>query len=431
MSRPAAPYLTRLIHLFWSFILSIFSSRRKHPSSPALPTFVANHENEYDVSGGLASWQQDKQQFLRRPSLVRAASTRARETRVKKQQQCTMSPPPPEIYIEDWSSIRVNMADLFETPSSRAGGAAGSVASTNRLGRLASVPENPPETIVEDNSASPTSTAEAQPNASSEPSETSFSTASIASSEDLAISTPGSPDSQSSEDVKTALVDALTTPTDTSHSDIETESSIDLEQDAQEVALVPESATLSFSDGLYASNALSAVSGLLWDPPSFSISQSTALPDVAPFLPKRSTLALGRDSLPYPDLFDFSMYARRISRDSFCAGIELPSMMDMSVEEPSEKARPVSIYDVVNERDRYRGAAYSACISAASVTPKRRPFSSTINLDSGRNSVRAIGEKPDGDESLDIGAQFMEVCDTLSRCEWTEAEFLEMLAGTV
>ncbi|KAJ7682560.1 hypothetical protein DFH06DRAFT_1119782 [Mycena polygramma] len=428
MSPPAAPYLTRLIHLFWSFFLSIFSSRRKHPSSPELPTFVANHENECDVSGGLASWQQDKQQFLRRPSLVRATSTRARETREKKQ-QCTMSPPPPEIYIEDWSSLGLNMADLFETPSSRAGGAVGSVASTNCLGRLASVPENSTEPLAEDNSPSPTSPPMAQANASSEPP----STASIASSEDLAISTPEPPGSQSSEDVKTVLVDALTSPTDTPHSDIKTELSIDLEQDAEEVALVPEPATLSFSDGLYASNALSAVSGLLWDPPSFSISQSTPLPDVAPFLPKRGTLTLGRDSLPYPDLFDFSMYARRISRDSFCAGIELPSMMDMSIEEPSEKARPVSIYDVVNERDRYRGAAYSACVSAVSVTPKRRPFSSAINLDSRRNSVRALGEKSNGDESLDIGAQFMEVCDTLSRCEWTEEEFLEMLAssGTV
>ncbi|KAJ6539598.1 hypothetical protein B0H19DRAFT_1269901 [Mycena capillaripes] len=340
------------------------------------------------------------------------------------------------------------MADLFETPFSvvsRSGAAGSGVSTTSHSYGLDTVPENPSEHLANDSVSSPTLPV-SQPNTSSE-------------NPSAASSTPGSPALESNttsehlatddlsslgssvedfSDGRSPLAAALT---ETPPSKPEAESSVDLDQDAQEVAGVAESATLSFSAGLYASNALSAVSGLLWDPPTFSISHSTPLPDVAPFLSNlQTTLTLGRDSLqPYPDLFDFSMYTRRISRESFCEVIELPSF---SVDEPSEKTRPVSIYDVVHERDRYRSAAYSSCISSpvrTSSSPRRPPFSSTLNLDSGRDASafsHVIAEKSDADGTPtgnDMGGQFMMMCDKLSRCEWTEEEFLKLFAssGTV
>jgi hypothetical protein len=110
---------------------------------------------------------------------------------------------------------------------------------------------------------------------------------------------------------------------------------------------------------------------------------------------------------PYPDLFDFSMYMRRASRDSF---YEVP-LRDLGVNNsPDKTGRPISIYDVhaVNERDRYRSAAYSSCISSPDRTPPRRaPLVSALNLNSGRNAVdfsHVLAEKFNGNGNGNIAA---------------------------
>ncbi|KAJ7904778.1 hypothetical protein B0H14DRAFT_3421528 [Mycena olivaceomarginata] len=127
---------------------------------------------------------------------------------------------------------------------------------------------------------------------------------------------------------------------DTSHSKRKTErrrqQHMDRNAGAQETAVIAQS---SFSPGRYTPSAFSAVSGLLWDPPSFTISHSTPLPGTLSKSHPQSTLAFGQDSMaPYPDLFDFSMYMRRASRDSFC---EVP-LRDLGVNNsPDKTARPV------------------------------------------------------------------------------------------
>ncbi|KAF7352576.1 hypothetical protein MVEN_01222900 [Mycena venus] len=315
----------RLVQVCWAFFRSIFySRRRKHLSSPELPTVATNaFETNYETDS-LRSWQKDKQQFLRRPSLQRAST---RETQKKRHR--ALAPPPPEIYVEDWSSLGLNMTDFFETPSSVAGrpaaGESGvSVVSTNHSSAVATVPESDSEHLTDDTSSS-SGFPPLQPNPSSEH------------HADDASSSPTPQPNMISEHPTTVLPDAKT----------KTESSLDPTAGVQEATVVAQSLTLSFSAGRYASSALSAVSGLLWDPPSFDISHSTPLPlsDVTPFLskpPPQSTLALGLDSMaPYPDVFDFSIYMRRISRDSFCEAIELPPL-GLGVKKPSDKStRPI------------------------------------------------------------------------------------------
>ncbi|KAJ7683957.1 hypothetical protein B0H17DRAFT_21060 [Mycena rosella] len=370
-------YFTHLIQVCWSFLLSIFSSRHRKRSSlsPELPTSLAAKREERDavydgldaVYDGLGSWQRDKQQFLRRPSLIKAGTaqgTRTRETRKKKSR--TMAPPPPEIYVQDWSSLRLNMADMFDSPysaMSRSGAVESSVLAPSHAAGV----ELP--TISEGSS--------------------------LPSSEDPATIATGSLPSQSN-DIKMVLAVDLPDLTE-AHSEAEARSNINPNQETQEAGaqetsgVAAESAT--FSTNRYASNVLSAVPAsfgthFVLDP---SLMPLPTIP--APSTPRLQSTPGGRDSiLPYPDLFDFSMYARRTSQDSFCDTVELPSM-DLSVSESSGKktaegCRPISIYDVVRERDRYRSAAYSSCLqSVCTSSPRRPPFASTLNLGAGRDTV--------------------------------------------
>ncbi|KAJ7780998.1 hypothetical protein B0H16DRAFT_1710251 [Mycena metata] len=412
MSLAGSGYFTRLTQACWSFFLSIFPSRRRRhlslelPISSPSPALSPSHEVECDASGGLGSWQLDKQQFLRRPSLVRASmfrETRAREAQKQRNRKSSM-PPPPEIYVEDWSSLGLNMTDLFETPSSAAS-RSGADSSTDPGPELSAVQEEE-EKEVEVHSA------------------------------DNSSSSLESTVLQSS-DIQTAPTVVPAELQDVPDLDSAAKSSANLDDEVStDAPAVLESAILSFSVGHYPSNAMSAVSGLLWDPPAFSISHSTPLPDVATsprrHRPQSTTfLTVRRDSLvPYPDLFDFSMYDRRVSQDSFGQAIELSPM---ALPEPSDKKRPVSIYDVVLERNRYRGAAYSACIPSSvrrSSSPRRQPLASTLNLGSGAVGFNAISKKAEKDDG-DVAAQFLLACDELSRCEWTEEEFMTMFASSV
>ncbi|KAJ6450987.1 hypothetical protein DFH09DRAFT_76006 [Mycena vulgaris] len=435
MSSSSIPgYLAHLFQVCWSFFLSIFSTRHRKrlsslselPTSSPPKTSYSERDAVYD---GLESWQRDKQQFLRRPSLVKADAAhgaRTRQTRKKKSR--TIASPPPEIYVQDWSSLGLNMSDLFDSPST--------------IGSLSGV--------VESSVLSPCHATGAElPTIS----EDSFSEAPVTNG---GVSSRGLLAAQS-RDVKMVLAADLPDRADAQDLSTEALSSIHPDQEAhesgaQETGVDAESATLSFSTGRYAFNALSAVSGLLWDPPSFPISHSTPLPNATPTpsIPRpQPTSHLGaRDSmLPYPDLFDFNMYARRVSRDSFCDTVELPCSVSASSDKKSarDSCRPISIYDIVHERDRYRSAAFSTCLSSVCTSsPRRVPFTSNLNLGSGRDTVvdsssTAILKKSATDEFVawngemtreSIGAQFMTACDELSRCEWTEEEFLRMFAAS-
>ncbi|KAJ7721190.1 hypothetical protein DFH07DRAFT_946940 [Mycena maculata] len=432
MSSPNSGYFARLTQVCWSFFLSIFSSRhRKQPALPELPTsspvathpatldsfapgrFRVQHDAPYD---GLASWQEDKQQFLRRPSLLKASMVRDRTQEPRKKRHRTMAPPPPQIYVQDWSSLGLNMSDFFDPPSAARLGAAQS----------ATAPSDPSDATGAE--LAPSLPPVEHPN-------------------DVGLK---STELSASQSIEILLADDLTSLPDTTPSNTEADSTVIPKEEPQEASAVVESATLSFTAGRYEPNALSAVSGPLWDPPSFLNSYSTPLPDTTPAGPKsapKSTSNNRRDSmLPYCDLFDFQEYfggdhARGISGDSFCESFELPLI---SVSGRSEKKsvadslRRISVYDVVRERDRYRSAAYTSCLfSACSSEPRRAPLTSTLNLRSGRDTAdfsSPLSKKSDAScPSTGIGettsAQFTAACDELSRFEWTEEEFLTMLTA--
>ncbi|KAJ7498689.1 hypothetical protein FB451DRAFT_6448 [Mycena latifolia] len=197
-----------------------------------------------------------------------------------------MAPPPPEIYVQDWSSLGLNMSDLFDSPSF----------AVFRSG------------AVESSDHAPTHAAGAMLPTISEDS-------SLPSSEDTAPNGLSTIVSQSS-DVKMGLAVDLPDLADATQLKVEADSSIDPNQETQEAGVqvtsgvAGESSAVSFT-GRYAPNALSAVSGLLWDPPSFSVSHSTPLPNAAPALsiprPQSTSPRGGRDSVvPYPDLFDLA-----------------------------------------------------------------------------------------------------------------------------
>ncbi|KAJ7180342.1 hypothetical protein C8R43DRAFT_398253 [Mycena crocata] len=400
----------RLLQVCWSFFLALFPSRRrKHPSSPELPTSSANHDRECDTSDVLGSWQNDKQQFLRRPSLARASVLLEKRTReIRKKKHRALAPPPPEIYIQDWSSMRVNMTDLFESPSSVASRSVAVGSGPLTSVELATISEHP----------SPPSSKH---------------------SEDECMTSSGLLSSHSNDVSVVVATDALDIP-ETPHFNPETESSIQLEE-AHENGVTVEIAPLSFSTGGYASNASSAVSEPFWDPPASPISHSIPLPDAASalFMLRRQSVstvqASRRDSLvPYPDLFDFNMYTQRVSRDSLGEAFELP-LLGFGVNKCSDKTsitgarRPISIYDVTQERDRYRNAAYSSCLSSGS--PIRPPFTSTLNLESSRKLATEDSFSGEEETTNSVGAQFIQACDRLSRCEWTDEEFMRMFTSSV
>ncbi|KAJ7368574.1 hypothetical protein DFH08DRAFT_29047 [Mycena albidolilacea] len=389
----------RLTRISRSFFFSIcFSRRRKHPSSPELPTF------SHPETDSLRSWQSDKQQFLRRPSLLKASTHEAQKKRHR-----ASFPPPPEIYVEDWSSRGLNMSNFFETSPPTLGRslAIESGLFPNHSSAPTTVPETKSEHLV-DGSSSSSESLWSQPTTSSEDLENDASLSPPPRSQ--SSPSPKHPADRSSSPFQSSDVH-MKLPTglsDTSHSKRKTERRrqqyMDRNAGAQETAVIAQSS----SPGRYTPSALSAVSGLLWDPPSFIIPHSTPLPGILSKSHPQSTLAFGQDSMaPYPDLFDFSMYMRRASRDSFC---EMP-LRDLGVNNsPDKTGRPISIYDVhaVNERDRYRNAAYSSCISSPDRTPPRRaPLVSALNLNSGRNAVdfsHVLAEKFDGNGNENIAA---------------------------
>lgn len=233
------------------------------------------------------------------------------------------------------------------------------------------------------------------------------------------------------------------------------------------------------------SNPLSAgVSGFLWDVPYALVPDSIPLPSftstplkVTPPSSSGQSSQDRRVSVPYPDLFDFSMYdvSIRSSQDIFGrpTSISLPSG-DTVVLVPA----PISPFHLVTnkhaapDRDRYRNAAYSR-LNTASTPTKLKPSSAMIlsplhitytslqkhhSVVSSRGSASSFGnmDSPDVRASIvgklqdtmsgcsessdavnkweiasldDVSARLRAACDDLSRAIWTEEEFLKLVSA--
>ncbi|KAJ7639060.1 hypothetical protein FB45DRAFT_904614 [Roridomyces roridus] len=405
----ASGYFTRL----WLRFLSIFASRPSRRCSMSLPELPVHNTPVLDhTTTNLSpdtyvspSWQEDKQHWMRHPSLRRASMIREAARRNRSRTAASPAPdgsPSSEIriYVQDWSSLELNMADFFDPH----------VASTE-----ASDQGLPP----------------------SSPSSPILPTEQQSTDEIQDVSTTSTESEYSMPSIVLPDFDPYALPPLPELNTIEEE---DEEEESTPVQVqVDSESPISPFYQPYQTNALSAVTGLLCDPTSFSFSPSTVLPDAPPSAttePAPSPKAVKtsnnrRDTTPYPDIFSFSVY---FSRDSVYESELLPSATFTAEGTLEDVCGPISIYDVANERNRYRSAAYSSCISSS---PKRQPLASTINAGSvsakelkGKKPVVAATSESTSEASMDsIGAHLLAACDELSGCEWTE-EFLRMFTSS-
>ncbi|KAK7054194.1 hypothetical protein R3P38DRAFT_2356790, partial [Favolaschia claudopus] len=312
--------ILRVIHALWAFFLAIFSSRRqKNPSSPAPdpPTTLATHHYETD---SLRSWQNDKQQFLRRPSLLKASAHQTLRPKEKKKRHRPFSgPPPPTIYVEDWSSLGLNMNDFFVAPSA--------FGTTATAGITPAMPNHPLEPVIEikaDNTTfthSPNSLEHTNPVSNGPPEDQSALTQPTAKpslkSQHQAADSPQSHARSHRDTLPLPITARRSRRPATPKSDLQSDPPV-----------------LSFSAGQYASNALSAVSGFLWDPPSSSIDTATS-PHSTP-LPSDFTVTSPTPRpqsifTPYTDIFDIGMYMHRLSRDRNRDSTNFPGDLELGV----------------------------------------------------------------------------------------------------
>jgi hypothetical protein len=221
-------------------------------------------------------------------------------------------------------------------------------------------------------------------------------------------------------------------------------------------------------------SALSAVSEPFYDPPS-SVAPATMVPVPSFTNPSRESSGFSKDHntrfslLPYPDLFDFAIYDTRASQES-SAGFRLsllPADMTVAPDSPII-SRPAA----AASRDQYRSSAYSrlaglcaptktnianvkpvAALSGhilmrprrqrgelplASIpfnTSQRAPQTSTPTAIKFQDSLFMYSDSSPGSSgdwnvaSLDdINMRLRDACNDLSRCMWTEEEFLRIVS---
>lgn len=221
----------------------------------------------------------------------------------------------------------------------------------------------------------------------------------------------------------------------------------------------------------YAPSALSAVSECnFWDIPSDDPARMVPLPLFTSTPPKPcSRLSTDQTNtrlslLPYTDLFDFSMYNSRVSQDD-CDGFyfgRLPPDITTPLS-PATEPNPTSQVSEIAYRDRYRNSAYSKptgpynpASTPVKVVPASNRFSSSVRKrlrDISLNSIafnspltKRISANDVCDSSfsmysqssapsVDLSTKSLEdittclhsACDNLSRCIWTDEEFMKLV----
>lgn len=132
--------------------------------------------------------------------------------------------------------------------------------------------------------------------------------------------------------------------------------------------------------------------------------------------------------LPYPDVFDLSMYDYRASRDSCYNDVwDHPSQCKPAVDaQTGEAPRPLTVsYD--SERDRNRS------VNTVTLRTVKRfadlPPPSALPAPSQTPSPCEAHEDADDTDEGSITAQMLAACKDLSRCDWTEEEFLRLFSS--
>jgi hypothetical protein len=265
-------YLAHLLQAFWMRFLSLMSASHRTTSSadPNFPTLVPDDvESQPNELGNPSSdsWRAEKAQFMRSPSLVRStrprreATERKLTTKVQRNAPATIHST--QVGTFDWKSLNYKIS----VPPAR----------------LPLRGSFPPRSMALVNCVSPTLSAPRILLTSSPTSTPGFATATSA-------------ENHPARDLHLAA--ACTAINDRRALS----------------ALLKQSL---FAPTCYASNPRSAVAGLLLDVPSSKILHSIPLPlnciSNSAVDPLTTDTGARAHLLPYPDLFDFSMYDRRAS----------------------------------------------------------------------------------------------------------------------
>lgn len=232
---------------------------------------------------------------------------------------------------------------------------------------------------------------------------------------------------------------------------------------------------VTFEPIKYAPSALSALSECSFlDTPSDDAARMVPLP-LYTSTPPRPCSRLSTDQkhtrlslLPYTDLFDFSMYNSRLSQDTFdqFSFGDLPPDVTTPLA-PATEADPTPYPPEIAYRDRYRNPAYSKPTGPYFYKPVStpvKPVSASNRFSSSDRKHRYLGEislnsiafnsplakSMSGvsatdicDSSFstysqssvvlsmksleDIGTRLHSACDDVSRCIWTDEEFMKLV----
>ncbi|PBK67660.1 hypothetical protein ARMSODRAFT_976430 [Armillaria solidipes] len=365
--------------------------------------------------------------------------------------------PPPEICIQDWSTVGINVADLYISTSSTippppGSGAAAASSSNSPSSPSRESPASPslatPSSKSLTSSATPTrpTPPESSNNDSDPPSvatKNSEQPSPNLPSLTLSASDPSSsklPYNNGADDPKSSVA--------TENIKENIKENIVIKSKEPSTPTPSDSSVTGLSKALpltaYATSAVSAMSSYFWDP---SPAKTDAAHHIPPPLyssspPRRQCLSHDTSNspqllsrLPYPDLFDFGMYI-----SEFPSGDSIYSISMNCTTNPlrGSDSSGMSTSGGSPQRDSYRSAAFSRTLSGL----RQGPFTlrkSVVLM----QAIKQQAAQPnasfwsstcketthDFDVSMDSSTEdrLQEACAGLSRGEWTPEEFLKML----
>ncbi|KAK0193465.1 hypothetical protein F5146DRAFT_1221078 [Armillaria mellea] len=353
--------------------------------------------------------------------------------------------PPPEICIQDWSTVGINMADLYIStsstipppPGSRAASSSNSPSSPSRK------PPAPPS-LVTPSSKSLTSPTRPTPPRSSN-----------SDSEPLSVSAKSSEQTSPNPPSSTVSASDLSSPklpnndADDPKSGVATENIKENTLIKSEELSTPTPSVSSVAGcskvlplTAYATSAVSAMSSYFWDPSPAKTDEAHRIPPplCSSSPPRRRCLSHDASNspqllsrLPYPDLFDFGMYI-----SEFPSVDSIYSITMNCTTNPMRKSDSNGTSGGSPQRDSYRNAAFSRTLSGLRQSPFTLRKSVVLmqaikqqaaqpNASFGSSTCKETTH--DFDVSMDSGTEdrLQEACAGLSRGEWTPEEFLKML----
>lgn len=365
-------------------------------------------------------WIQDKEKFLRRPTLTRS-NTRYQDREKRYGMNVDIALAQPEICIEDWSSPEIPLSDLQDPTSSTV--------------------SSPGSTLTPTPAENPSSA-------------------------------PSSPLAACTLDFGKDSMGEKHTEVETISLGNEDAAAINSQDLVGQLPLHAEKIKLTFEPIPRIPNAHSAVRDFFYDPPSNAAPASMVPLPLFTNSPSLESSGFSKahntrfSLLPYPDLFDFAMYDTRASQESsigFCFSF-LPGDVTVAPESPVVLGPATVTY-----RDQYRNSAYSRLNGLCTPT-KTNPVNAKVTPSSDRivpRSRKHLGELPlasisfntptriprtstpttlklqdslslysspnsSGDWNImsldEVSMRLREACNDLSKCVWTEEEFLRIIS---